>query len=69
MKLTSIRDVKELLSKNGLRYHHITQNILLNDIFEFKVVFEHLSEDAFIKVQNILDLGIRNVKFELIDYY
>lgn len=68
MKITSIQEVKALLYKNSLRYHHITQNVVFNGLNEFKITLEYLDDEISLKIQNILKLGV-NVKFELVDYY
>lgn len=61
--------VKMLLLDNALRYHHITQSIAFEGKNEFKVTLEHLDDIISTKIQNIMNLGVKNVKFELIDYY
>jgi hypothetical protein len=68
MKLNSIADIKQLLMQNSLRYHSITRQIN-NYPPHFRVMMNNVNEENIIKIQAILDLGIKNIIFEEIDFY
>lgn len=69
-QIKNLEELKLLLFENGIRYYSVTQNLYpKSGIPDFKVYFEVIHSEISLNIESILDLGYKNIEFNLIDHY